>query len=474
MVRRGAGAYNAADPRHPGRGCLPVNEHDAFLQAICESPDDDGPRLMYADWLTERGDPRGEFIRLQCELAVMPEHDVRRIALTTRESELAQRYSQGWRDALPQRKGVIWGIFERGFPAEVSVASVRAFLRYADVIHEATPAPAVRFPVLTSDTVRELVASPKSAHLRKLEIDSPFVGPEDVCALAESPHLSRLRVLILSCRPIGSRGAAALAGSSFWAALFHLGLNRTDLGDGGLSALAAGPRAVALIELSLALNGITEVGARLLARGFAPALERLNLRHNALRTAGAEVLLTSPILRRLAVLDLTHNEIGPLRLKRLVSAEPGALRRLDLRGNRLGTRGTRGLARCPRLDGLQELDLTSNELDDTSIAALVDSPFLAGLRRLALGMNLICDEGARTLARSLHWTELNELNLNTNRIGDEGVAALLASPLGKNLESLYLGGNRHGTKAQSAVQRRRVEKQPRQERCPPKQRLRDT
>ena len=41
---------------------------DAFLQAIVEAPDDDTPRLIYADWLEERGDPRGEFIRLQCRL----------------------------------------------------------------------------------------------------------------------------------------------------------------------------------------------------------------------------------------------------------------------------------------------------------------------------------------------------------------------------------------------------------------------
>lgn len=30
-----------------------------FLRAIIDDPDDDGPRLIYADWLEERGDPRG-------------------------------------------------------------------------------------------------------------------------------------------------------------------------------------------------------------------------------------------------------------------------------------------------------------------------------------------------------------------------------------------------------------------------------
>ena len=38
----------------------------ALLEEICRDPDDDTARLILADWLEERGDPRGEFIRLQC------------------------------------------------------------------------------------------------------------------------------------------------------------------------------------------------------------------------------------------------------------------------------------------------------------------------------------------------------------------------------------------------------------------------
>jgi uncharacterized protein (TIGR02996 family) len=42
-----------------------MNPADAFVLAIAQSPDDDS-RLMYADWLDDRGDPRGELIRVQC------------------------------------------------------------------------------------------------------------------------------------------------------------------------------------------------------------------------------------------------------------------------------------------------------------------------------------------------------------------------------------------------------------------------
>ena len=41
---------------------------DAFLAAILAAPEDDTPRLIFADWLEEDGDPaRAEFIRLQIE-----------------------------------------------------------------------------------------------------------------------------------------------------------------------------------------------------------------------------------------------------------------------------------------------------------------------------------------------------------------------------------------------------------------------
>ena len=40
-----------------------------LFAAVLEAPDDDAPRLAYADWLEEHGNPLGEFIRAQCELA---------------------------------------------------------------------------------------------------------------------------------------------------------------------------------------------------------------------------------------------------------------------------------------------------------------------------------------------------------------------------------------------------------------------
>src|SRR4051812_48307025 len=46
------------------------DEREALVAAIAANPDDDTPRLIFADWLQEHGeDDRAEFIRLECELA---------------------------------------------------------------------------------------------------------------------------------------------------------------------------------------------------------------------------------------------------------------------------------------------------------------------------------------------------------------------------------------------------------------------
>src|SRR5271156_3705070 len=41
-----------------------MHDEQAFLQAMQENPEDTALRLVFADWLEERGDPRGELLRL--------------------------------------------------------------------------------------------------------------------------------------------------------------------------------------------------------------------------------------------------------------------------------------------------------------------------------------------------------------------------------------------------------------------------
>jgi uncharacterized protein (TIGR02996 family) len=44
-----------------------VSEDEAFIRAVVDSPGDDTPRLVYADWLDDRDDPRGPYLRAEAE-----------------------------------------------------------------------------------------------------------------------------------------------------------------------------------------------------------------------------------------------------------------------------------------------------------------------------------------------------------------------------------------------------------------------
>lgn len=71
-IRGSIGQYRAGAG---GSVSKPKTMQEAFLESILAAPDDDGPRLIYADWLEETGiDPeRAEFIRLQIFCANNPD-----------------------------------------------------------------------------------------------------------------------------------------------------------------------------------------------------------------------------------------------------------------------------------------------------------------------------------------------------------------------------------------------------------------
>ena len=55
-----------------------MSDDRAFLNSLLAMPDDAAPWLVYADWLDERGDARGEYIRLVQGLATKPDAAIRK------------------------------------------------------------------------------------------------------------------------------------------------------------------------------------------------------------------------------------------------------------------------------------------------------------------------------------------------------------------------------------------------------------
>ncbi len=91
-----------------------MSDRVAFLNHIAEHPDADLPRLVFADYLDEQGDPLGEFIRVQIELSHLQGRlgDEETQALLAREDELLVEHAGTWTDNWNMR-------LVRGLPESV-------------------------------------------------------------------------------------------------------------------------------------------------------------------------------------------------------------------------------------------------------------------------------------------------------------------------------------------------------------------
>jgi uncharacterized protein (TIGR02996 family) len=68
-----------------------------LFRAILDDPDDDAPRLAFADWLMANGQSaRADWIRASCELAHIPYRDARRTAALEREEKAFSRCRPAW------------------------------------------------------------------------------------------------------------------------------------------------------------------------------------------------------------------------------------------------------------------------------------------------------------------------------------------------------------------------------------------
>ncbi len=243
-----------------------MTENEALLQAVCAEPDNDEPRLVYADWLEENGDlARAEFIRMQLKLAKTPYRSYPWDRLT-----IQRRIMDKWLEQLPALQGILWyPLFRRGFPAAVEVENFAAFRSHAATLFRTAPIEYVRFRRLRG--TKRLAAMPDLARLTELDLGNLRLGPGDAEILANSPYLAGLREL-------------------------HLNNNR--LGDQGVIALTRSPHLKKLVKIDLSNNNIGAEGVKVLAR--APILEsvrHLDLVGNDIDDEGAEALVHSPYLQ---------------------------------------------------------------------------------------------------------------------------------------------------------------------------------
>ncbi len=410
---------------------------EAFLRDILEHPDDDGPRLIYADWLEEHGDAdAARFIRAQCERARLPAWKARWAELCDVEKWMPEGFYERWRPDLSRLPGLDWPTFpfRRGFAAKVrsraSEGAFRPFLRHAEALYRLAPVEAVEVEQRVDDAA-ELAASPWLARLRGLDFNLARLGAESVRALAESPHATRLTELHFSFGSIDVSGVAALTASPLFARLTTLDLsNNSHLGTSAAHALAA-------------VSGPT-------------GLRSLNLAETDLSAAGLAALAASPVLRTVTDLRLGGNSFLGSGCARVLLGSPhlAALARLDLADVGLKASQVAALAAATTLPGLRALSLAKNRLGPVSARALSASPLLAGLKELDLSNNPLGDSGVRALAESPHARGLTVLRLHGTKMGDAGAEALVRSPHLANLVSMTFTSGEYGPAAKEALAKR--------------------
>ena len=488
-----------------------MSDQAALLAAIVANPDEDTPRLLYADWLDENlpdktpspsSGPaaRAEYIRVQCRLARLPFDDPDYPELLEREEDLAEWLAAHApaEEAAPHLPADLdwFGTFDsgedrefgRGFPEQMHYTDYEDEPR--DNIDRILPALAEAFANSTARTlnmedaygseIAGVVADPVAAGLRGLCVTNT-AGDEDdlaVRALADSEHLSGLRLLQLTLRPGGdvlrrlvkaqhlgaleallldypSAAALRALGEARWfrnLRVLRVWLDNRD----ALKAVAEFPRMPNLV--SLALNGsigpTTAAVRKFASSGSFPRLAKLEISHA--RLAPEQVALLARGGWPLRHLKLNRVLVRKAGAEALAAAPfAGTLRVLDLADCEISAGGVGALAASAPLAGLRRLDLTNNPVGTGGLAALVRSKHLRGLRVLALSG---CNHSKAPLdaaalfnfLSALDLPELRHLHLDRLPVGIRGARVLGAGGSFGNLTRLSLHGcglRENGTRA---------------------------
>lgn len=366
------------------------------FDAMLKTPWEDAPRLVYADWLTENDDPRGEFIVLQCRLASgkLGPKDVK--AAKAREAELLDAHREEWFGPLEK-----W-LRERDSYAPSHVKLRRGFVS------------ACRLTVQRADDLSTLFQ--KAPLLEELELRGEAVAPvpqlaqlerlEAVGDVAESvlPTLGTASSLVrlqLSMRPVQA---------------LTLDLSRCPK----LESLWFDAERVTQVKLPPTLRAVRWAGdSTALANALTPNLTTLAISGAVISEELVAVLeRCAPTLE---VLALDAAKFGKGQLATVLGLGWPRLKSLDLSNVGLGLDGAPLVAglKAPQL---QLLDLTYTRLTDAGALAVLSSPLLETLKEVSLRANKLTLAAVAPVLRQKH--SLRLLNLKKNAFSAAELKAL--------------------------------------------------
>jgi uncharacterized protein (TIGR02996 family) len=221
-----------------------------FLQAVLDHPDDDGPRLVFADWLDDHGRPeRAEFIRLQCEAERLAGDDPRCARLLARADRLLAEKGaeQGWAGPLARLAARLE--YRRGFVEAVEL-ECGALLANADAVFGSSPIRLLEVGFAWDRAGEQLARLDACRYLSRVEsvrlgFGCYFIGDEDFEVLARLPVLlGRLDSLFGQECTVGERGLRPFLVSPHLSRLTVLSLPECELrGAAGVGPLVESPPA---------------------------------------------------------------------------------------------------------------------------------------------------------------------------------------------------------------------------------------
>jgi uncharacterized protein (TIGR02996 family) len=430
-----------------------VTEEEAFFAAIAANPDDDTPRLVYADWLEEHGDlERAEFIRL--DIAHMHNASVRTnlsaaeyARQLARRAELLSRNREKWMETFREFIAPVWydEDFTRGFFNFWNVSiPAETFVENGDRLLRATPVNELRLSAPGS-VGRKLAECPHLARISNLFLKGdPPLSRADLHALLESPHAANLHTLHLSDTIASDEEFADLA-SAVAPGLRSLSLNGTGMTGATLPALSR------LKQLEcLELSCVETFDPKNLAALNSPRLRKLSFELTPVGAAGMRALAESRELTGLTTLACIRTGLNAESMEALATAAHLRLEAIWFHSEQLTTRGGTALASWPGLASVRTLVLDDSRLAGGGVAALTKSPHLGEIDYLTLSYNRMGDIGAEALARCDRLSGLAELDVQGNKITDKGVRALATARFPR-LRRLQLEHNSSGEEGGKAL-----------------------
>ena len=241
-----------------------MTDRDAMLRAIAANPDDDTPRLIYADLLDELGGEanvaRARFIHLQIETHRGPS-DTDRVLFDRKLAEIDMmgvRYGQRWFAELPagvlptHRCGVTSHAFKRGFIEDVSF-NLGAIASGGFGYLECNPIVTIFAQSGGFYQLSEFLGGATLTRIRALQLYACEFQDTHLYEIERAAQLHSLQKLDLGECGVSDRGLAVLARTEV---LSNLGALRLDckgkgLTETGIVALLTSPRLPKLRELRL-------------------------------------------------------------------------------------------------------------------------------------------------------------------------------------------------------------------------------